>query len=159
MPDYSRRFKFTNPADVFAAPGMELYKTNFIKEKIKEVLRRWPNATLAKVGTYFNQQYEKQCFQLTIYEEDSFCEIIEGDFPCPNQCIPPDPMIVYNNSFDVGSIWNVVNQDNCVYLVVRYSALNLGGPSTCIYGVVAENGQIVDRRQSGNEVYISTSHN
>ena len=161
MANYSEKFSFDSPADIFSPDDpLNLYKTSFIKERVTEAINQHLTANKAIVSTFIHPGFKKECFKLTFYFNQNILGELLGDFPCPDQCVPPALEDHFNNTFDIIDISEVVTQDLCVYLNIRLALNNKNTSleySTCIYGVITSSGNLVEKRNNGDKVFISNT--
>lgn len=120
-----------------------ILKTSFLKEKI-ELLIASPNAQTIQIGVLKFNGVE----YFTMYSLDNEGEILSGtigDFPCPENCIPPESVIEKDSlnpgrlvhKFDVLDLRDILSHHNEIkYLNVKRATHGLAKtPTVAIYAV------------------------
>lgn len=163
MPSYSRDFSLNNGDRVTRLntnPDI-ICKSSFYAGALEGFLDNNPTTAYVKVTVApWSLNNNKNIFSLSAYNSaHAYLATIEGDFPCPDECIPPEPQIVEpNNSFDIADIRDALGFTGIALLNVHSATRPVGSliyETRCIYPVTGSDPNWDAHYGEDDPAYIS----
>lgn len=136
-----------------------MHKTSFEVQNVENLLSTANISFIRVIVKPWSSNANRNIFVMIACDSDgNDITELEGDFPCPQNCIPPDTMIPPNNTFDLDDLGAVLRKDGIKFVNVHFSKRpEFGGlmDTESIYAVTGTEGDWKAWTDDGDPIYIS----
>lgn len=141
-------------------------KSSFNAVNLKSIVNAFPTTRFVRViSGLWSLDNRKKIFSMELWDNTQNTPnkliTIEADFPCPDNCIPPEPFLPAENSFNIGHLNSALAYDGIKILNVHSARRIVNGGQVethSIYPVTGQPGNWDSHWEPTDPAYISISY-